>query len=99
MSNRNSMDVDRETPNGSGTPPPPQHAPQSTFTVPIQNGAPASSPMNIDTDAPEPPAHTSGPPSPAADPAEEAEAFKAAGNKLFKEKEYNRAAEEYSKGE
>ena len=88
------MDIDREPVNGKPSSPAPAPAPQ--FSVPVSNGAP--SPMNIDSDGPAPPPHKSAPSSPVPSPAEEAESFKAAGNKLFKEKEYNRAVDEYTKG-
>lgn len=96
MSNRDSMDIDKE-PAANGTPssPPPQPQHPDSFSKTAANGA---SPMHIDSDVPVPPPHRSSPSSPVPSPEEEAEAYKAAGNKLFKEKEYKRAIEEYSKG-
>lgn len=97
MSNRSSfdkMDVDREP---SAAPPssPPQQ--QSQFTVPI------SSPTNGDKsptngEGPVPPPHRSNPSSPVPSAADEAEAYKAAGNKFFKEKDYKNAIVQYTKG-
>lgn len=57
--------------------------------------------MDVDSGAPTPPPHKSPPTSPvaAAPPTpEEAEAFKNAGNKHYKAKEYRKAIEEYTKG-
>lgn len=108
MSNRNSMDIDREPANGNPSSPPPQSSPvpsgpsQSTFTVPVTNGAasPVTSPVNGngDGDVPVPPPHKSNPSSPKPTPEDEAEEFKNAGNKFFKEKDYQRAIAEYTKG-
>ncbi|KAJ9152076.1 DnaJ subfamily C member 7-like protein [Pleurostoma richardsiae] len=106
MSARDSMDID--SPNGapSSPPQPPlQHA--SSFTVPVANGAPAPAPApaaspsaaNNDAteDVPVPPPHKSSPSSPVPSPAKEAEAFKNQGNKFFKERNYTRAIEEYTR--
>lgn len=87
MSDSNSMDIDPPV-NGSGSPHP---SAQANFSVPIPNGSAHDEP-------PAPPPHKSSPPSPSASSAEDAEAFKAAGNKFFKEKSYTEAIEQYSKG-
>lgn len=117
MSGRNSMDVDREPPNGvpsspttaqspkppqptpaaqqqPGPQPPPAQAAAQSFTLPVSNGS--HSPVK--ENAPVPPPHRSNPASPTPSPTDEAEAFKAAGNKFFKEKDYKKAIEQYSKG-
>lgn len=93
------MDIDSEGPNGAApTSPPPQTNMPGTFDPPKPNGTPAA-PLN--GEGPVPPPHKSNPTSPAASSpptAEEAEAFKAAGNKFYKAKEYKKAIEEYTKG-
>lgn len=64
------------------------------------NGSENKDRMDVDG-APTPPPHKSAPTSPVAPPAptpEEAEAFKNAGNKHYKAKEYRQAIEEYTKG-
>jgi DnaJ homolog subfamily C member 7 len=98
------MEVDHEIPNGNSSPPlqPPQSAPPSS------SNAPTSKPVNGSTNngtasnkAPTPPPHKSAPTSPIASQAptpEEAEAFKTAGNKYYKAREYKKAIEEYTKG-
>jgi DnaJ family protein C protein 7 len=56
---------------------------------------------DADTEGPEPPPHKSNSSSPVQDAAptpEQAEEFKAAGNKFYKAKEYKKAIEEYTKG-
>lgn len=65
------------------------------------NGTPNKDSMDVDSEAPTPPPHKSPPTSPVAAAAptpEEAEAFKNAGNKHYKAKEYKKAIEEYTKG-
>ena len=52
----------------------------------------------MDEDVPVPPPHRSQPSSPVPTPEAEAEAYKLAGNKFFKEKEFRRAIDEYTKG-
>ncbi|KAH8595708.1 hypothetical protein B0O99DRAFT_652127 [Bisporella sp. PMI_857] len=82
------MEVDSETP--SSTPPQPT-IPGSFEHSQKTNGA------NGEKEGPVPPPHKSNPTSPAAAAAptpEEAEAFKAAGNKFYKEKEYKKAIAE-----
>jgi DnaJ family protein C protein 7 len=92
--NGNSMDVDSEPVNGarSPTPPNPKSNAQANFSVPIPNGS------SHDDGAPPPPPHKSNPGSPTITPEEDAEAYKAAGNRFFKEKNYYKAIEQYSKG-
>ncbi|KAM0196577.1 hypothetical protein ACHAPI_005752 [Fusarium lateritium] len=91
--NGNSMDVDSEPVNGarSPTPPNPKSNAQANFSVPIPNGS------SHDDGAPPPPPHKSNPGSPTITPEEDAEAYKAAGNRFFKEKNYYKAVEQYSK--
>ena len=97
MSDPDRMDVDSEGPNGAPTSPPPQANMPGAFDSPKPNGTPAAS----NGEGPVPPPHKSNPTSPAAaspPTVEEAEAFKAAGNKFYKAKEYKKAIEEYTKG-
>ncbi|KAH9898940.1 hypothetical protein F4778DRAFT_741659 [Xylariomycetidae sp. FL2044] len=98
MSNRSSfdkMDVDRDSSTAPpSSPPPPQQ--QTSFSVPV------SSPTNgvkdaANGDVPPPPPHGSRPSSPVPSQEEEAEGFKAAGNKYFKEKDYTNAILQYTK--
>jgi DnaJ homolog subfamily C member 7 len=96
MSARDSMDIDQEPPANSGSSTPPQAASaQANFAVPIPNGTTYT---EGDT-APVPPPHKSNPSSPQPTSAEEAESYKAAGNRFFKEKNYGKAIEQYSKGD
>ncbi|KAK3989532.1 DnaJ subfamily C member 7 [Cladorrhinum sp. PSN332] len=100
MSNRNSMDVDKDLANGQQPqvkPSPPPHA--NSFTVPIPNGVDASTKTNgaADEFVPAPPPHRSQPSSPVQTEAEQAESFKNEGNKLFKAGDYLRAVEYYTK--
>lgn len=98
MSGISAMDIDREPANGAAANPssPPQQASnpsaQANFAVPISNGA------SHPTEAPVPPPHKSNPSSPAPSPHDEAEAYKAAGNRFFKDRNYSKAIEQYSKG-
>ena len=102
MSARESVDrMDVDPPSSAATPssPPRQESPPAAEqtgeqTPPATNGS--SSPKK--EDAPAPPPHTSDPNSPPPTPADEAEVFKNLGNKFFKERNYRRAIEEYSKG-
>ncbi|TVY47552.1 DnaJ-like protein subfamily C member-like protein [Lachnellula occidentalis] len=102
MSDPDRMDIDSEAPAGSPVSPPPQ--------PPTQAQTPAKPPGSVDTppktnspareEGPAPPPHKSNPSSPTAPAAptpEEAEAFKNAGNKHYKAKEYKKAIEEYTK--
>jgi DnaJ homolog subfamily C member 7 len=120
MSDRNSMDVDKEPVNGgipSSPPPHPQPAQaaaqkahhhakpsapahSSSFTVPVTNGQNNAATNGAgDERVPTPPPHRSQPSSPVQSAIEEAEALKNEGNKLFKNKDYARAIEFYTKGE
>ncbi|PBP28772.1 tetratricopeptide [Diplocarpon rosae] len=96
MSEPERMDVDSDGPSAAPTSPPPQTSMPGAFDAPKPNGT--SAPSN--GEGPVPPPHKSNPTSPAAaspPTAEEAEAFKAAGNKFYKAKEYKKAIEEYTK--
>jgi DnaJ homolog subfamily C member 7 len=90
------MDVDEQSTTAPTSPQPPQPAPQASFTVPIPNGA-ADAKRDV-SPPPVPPPHRSTPTSPGPSALDEAEAFKAAGNKLFKEKNYVEAIRQYTKG-
>ena len=93
------MDIDREPVNGVSSPatgPQNPASAQANFSVPITNGNGVHA--DKDDEAPEPPPHGSNPSSPPPNLQEEADAFKAAGNKFFKDKEYSKAIAEYSKG-
>ncbi|KAH8673852.1 hypothetical protein BX600DRAFT_509082 [Xylariales sp. PMI_506] len=100
MSNRSSMDrmdIDRESSAAPPSSPPSQQQqssaqPQSAFTVPINTAT-----NGTNGDGPVPPPHRSNPSSPVPSAADEAEAYKAAGNKFFKEKDYKNAIIQYSK--
>lgn len=90
------MDVDYDRPNGVPSSPT-QPAVTMSTDLPSGNGVNGAAKGK----APTPPPHKSAPtsPAPAAVPtAEDAEAFKTAGNKFYKAKEYKRAIEEYTKG-
>lgn len=91
MSGNNSMDIDQEPVNGTPTSPQQNTSAQANFSVPIPNGT-------NHEDAPAPPPHKSNPSSPTPTPEEDAEAYKGAGNRFFKEKNYTKAIEQYSKG-
>lgn len=85
------MDVD--SPEAPRSPPTANGA--GSFDPPVTNGA-----SEKDLAGPVPPPHKSNPTSPAAVAAptpEDAETFKAAGNKYYKNKEYKKAIEEYTK--
>jgi len=95
MSDRNSMDVDKDLANGgspSQKPSPPPHA------VPVTNGVNSSKNNAADEFVPAPPPHRSQPSSPVHTEADQAESFKNEGNKLFKAGDYSRAVEYYTKG-
>lgn len=62
---------------------------------PQTNGSAEKSAQNGDG-APAPPPHRT--PASPPPPTEDAEAFKAAGNKYFKAKDYDKAIQEYTKG-
>ncbi|CAM1505285.1 Fc.00g109220.m01.CDS01 [Cosmosporella sp. VM-42] len=95
MNRSNSMDIDREPVNGtaasSTTPPPQNPSAQTNFAVPIPNG------NTSHDEAPAPPPHKSNPSSPTPTPLEDAESYKAAGNRFFKDRNYTKAIEQYSK--
>ena len=101
MSNRSSfdkMDVDREA---AASPPAP--GPQASFSVPVSstNGTketPKPPKINTNGAAPPPPPHKSNPSSPVPTTEDEAESYKAAGNKFFKEKDFRNAIIQYTKG-
>ncbi|KAK0763049.1 hypothetical protein N5P37_004032 [Trichoderma harzianum] len=89
------MDVDPQPVNGAASPQPPKPSSnpsaQKNFAVPIPNG-------NMSNDeAPAPPPHKSNPSSPVPTPLEDAETYKTNGNRFFKEKNYPKAIEQYSK--
>ena len=87
--NSTPMDVDNEEPmtNGASEPATPSHDAPGAFPEPETNGT-----SDPDEKSPTPPPHK---PVPKVDP----EACKAAGNKFFKAKDYDRAIQEYSKGQ
>lgn len=102
---RSSMEVDREATTPSSpplpsSPPTPQPAPthngNGSGNGENQNGTADSTPA--DDAAPPPPPHRSGTSSPPSTPMQQAEAFKAAGNKAFGEKNFPRAIDLYTKG-
>jgi DnaJ family protein C protein 7 len=103
MSDPDRMDVDSESPQATPVSPPPQSKMAGGFDTPKANGSNgASSGVSAGNgEGPVPPPHKSNPtsPAPAAAPTpEEAEAFKNAGNKFYKSKDYIKAIEEYTKG-
>jgi DnaJ family protein C protein 7 len=85
------MDIDREPVNGASNPSSPNPSAQANFSVPIPNGTTHDEP-------PAPPPHGSNPSSPVPSVMEEAEGYKAQGNKFFKDKSYKSAIEYYTKG-
>ncbi|KAH7354312.1 small glutamine-rich tetratricopeptide repeat-containing protein A [Plectosphaerella cucumerina] len=108
MSRPEPMDVDREStgaPSSPSTPAAasaaaPQPAPQTAFSVPIPNGLNINTAVNGTSggeDAPMPPPHKSNPSSPVPTTEDEAEAYKAAGNRFFKDKDFKNAIVQYSK--
>ena len=93
MSEPTPMDIDSEGPNVPSSPPPQTNMPGS-FDSPQTNGT------KVNGEGPAPPPHKS-PTSPVTAPAptpEDAEAFKTAGNKLYKAGDYRKAIAEYTKG-
>ncbi|KAL7792513.1 TPR-like protein [Trichoderma ceciliae] len=99
-----SMDVDPQPVNGAASPPPPpppkassNPSAQKNFAVPISNGNMTPNGNMSNDEAPTPPPHKSNPSSPIPTPIEDAESYKTAGNRLFKEKNYAKAIEQYSK--
>ncbi|KAG9247298.1 hypothetical protein BJ878DRAFT_493256 [Calycina marina] len=92
------MEVDGENPVSASSPPTTIPSAFDAPTTKVNGGASVNG--NANTEGPAPPPHKSNPTSPAAPIApttDEAEAFKAAGNKFFKEKQYKKAIEEYTK--
>ena len=90
------MDVESEPQNGVPSSSLAQENMPGSFETPKTNGTSPSGDA-----APAPPPHKSNPTSPATPAAptpEEAEAFKANGNKFYKNKEYKKAIEEYTRG-
>lgn len=89
------VDQDEEAPTSSlPSSPPPAMSPPPTSGTNVLNGV-----NGMDEDGPVPPPHkipTSPPPPPK--PTVDAEACKAAGNKFFKAKDYDKAIKEYTKG-
>lgn len=93
MSEPTPMDIDSESPNAPSSPPPQTNMP-GAFDTPKTNGT------KVNGEGPAPPPHkipTSPPPAPPPT-VEDAEAFKTAGNKLYKAGNYKKAIEEYTKG-
>ncbi|PHH62580.1 hypothetical protein CDD81_6895 [Ophiocordyceps australis] len=92
MSGRNSMDIDPKPANGTPSPssPPPTTSAQANFSIPLSNGSNPS-------EAPVPPPHKSNPSSPIPTPQEDADAYKAAGNRFFKDQNFDKALEQYTK--
>ncbi|RYO88838.1 hypothetical protein DL766_009376 [Monosporascus sp. MC13-8B] len=101
------MDVDKDaaaSPAPPSSPPPAtQQPPSSSYTVPINapptNGAKDAPPPppKPREEGPAPPPHGSRPSSPVPTAADEAEAYKAAGNKFFKERDFRNAIIQYTK--
>lgn len=87
---RSSMDIDRDTPSSpQETPPASQSDSAPTNSNGVQHG---------DTErSPTPPPHRSSPPQ--SQPSDGGESFKLAGNKFYKAGDYERAIEEYNKGQ
>lgn len=102
MSNRSSfdkMDVDRDgSAAPSSSPPAGASSKPAKHTVPINTSVNGSK-DDGNAEGPAPPPHKSNPSSPVPTTADEAESFKAAGNKFFKEKDYKNAIIQYTKGE
>ncbi len=109
------MDLDKETPPNPPLSPQPQaqasfsvpissptngvkDVPSKASTKSSASGEKAA-PKHQEAPAPAPPPHGSRPSSPVPTAADEAEAYKAAGNKFFKEKDYRNAIIQYTKGE
>lgn len=86
------MDIDSEPPNVPSSPPPQTNIP-GAFDTPKTNGT------KVNGEGPAPPPHKTptSPPAAAAPTPEDAEAFKTAGNKLYKAGNYKKAIEEYTK--
>jgi DnaJ family protein C protein 7 len=101
------MDIDRElTSSPVPSSPAAAHQAPGAFPKPATNGTtgeeetgPAPPPHRYATSPPPQSQATPQAPSPPAPPAVDAEACKALGNKFFKAREYQKAIDEYSKGE
>lgn len=96
------MDIDPPTDvSMPSSPPQRRQSPPASDQTPAQSPPPTANGSSSPTkeDAPAPPPHKTDPNSPPPTPADEAEVFKNLGNKFFKEKNYKRAIDEYSKGE
>ncbi|CZR54448.1 related to tetratricopeptide repeat protein 2 [Phialocephala subalpina] len=103
MSDPDRMDIDSEggLPVAAPTSPPPQANVPGSFETPTSKTNGTTSPKEKAQEGPVPPPHKSNPTSPTpatSSAADEAEAFKAAGNKFYKAKEYKKAIDEYTKG-
>lgn len=85
---RSSMDLDKEATPAPATPP-------STTTTTTTNGVVNGD--HVEERSPTPPPHRNSPPA-AATATADADSFKLAGNKFFKNGEYHRAIQEYNKG-
>lgn len=100
MSDQDKMNVDVESPRDAPNSPPPQARSPPPSEPPKANGSNGTGAPNIE--GPAPPPHRSNPTSPVASPPsatpEEAEEFKTAGNAFYKNKDYKRAIEQYTKG-
>lgn len=92
------MDVDREPSAAPPSSPPAQQSQSNNFTVPVSSPTNGRKTPPTNGDGPVPPPHRSNPSSPVRSTADEAEEFKNAGNKYFKEKDYKNAIVQYSKG-
>jgi DnaJ homolog subfamily C member 7 len=79
----------------ASSPAPQQPQQTNGYTVPINHD---TNGQETENGAPTPPPHKSKSPSPVPDPAEQAEGFKAEGNKAFQAKDYKLAIEQYTKG-
>jgi len=90
------MDVDSEPPNAPSSPSPQSNRP-SAFDVPSTNGIKPNGEPQVFGPAPPPHKTPTSPPAPPAPTLEDAEAFKATGNKLYKAGDYRKAIVEYTK--
>ncbi|KAH6654562.1 hypothetical protein BKA67DRAFT_282937 [Truncatella angustata] len=100
MSNRSStdkMDIDREPSAAPPSSPPPAQQHPNNFTVPVTSPTNGRKTPPTNGDGPVPPPHRSNPSSPVPSAADEAEAYKTAGNKYFKDRDYKNAILQYSK--
>lgn len=85
------MDVDR----GASAAPPSSPPVQPRVTIPIPSPTNGNK-ENTNGEGPPPPPHKSNPSSPVPTTEDEAEAYKAAGNKFFKERDYRNAIIQYT---